>query len=283
MVTPFRGRSVGYETLERLVGRAADARLSGVVALGTTGESPTVTEEERERVIACAVNAAQGRMRVLVGAGSHNLRHALDNVAQAARLGADGLLVVTPYYSKPTQPGLRRYFVTLADASPLPIVLYHIPARCGVGISLPLVLELARHSHIIGIKDAGGDVQRVSDIARQAPDDFAVLSGDDPLTLPMISVGAVGVVSVLSNIAPGMTRELVEAALSGDFGTALALHRRLSPLCAALFLETSPAPIKAAMNIAGMRVGSVRPPLAPVTFNTRRALKRALAEVGELR
>jgi len=191
-------------------------------------------------------------------------------------------LVVTPYYNKPTPAGIKRHFLSIADKSSIPIILYHIPGRCGVGISVEVVLELAEHENIIGVKEAGGDVWRSGEIARQAPDNFAVLSGDDALTLTLLSVGAVGVISVISNLAPRLMKQMIDHALAGDFQHALSIHRRLSPLLSALSLETNPGPIKEAMNLLEMKVGQVRSPLAPVTKITRNAIRQALKDVGEL-
>lgn len=282
-MTPFKASRLNIGEWEAGIERAAAARITGVVVLGTTGESPAITEPERVELISNAIKRSAGRVKVMVGTGSNNLDHARHQVEQAAELGADAVLIVTPYYNKPTQTGLRNYFLTLADSSRLPIIIYHIPGRCGVGVSPSLTLELAHHERIVGIKDAGGDVIRVSELARLAPPGFTVLSGDDALTLPMMSVGARGVVSVLSNLAPRLTREMVDLALAGDFASALKIHRRLSPLMAALFLETSPSPAKEAMHLLGHNVGSVRPPLAPVEASTKQALKRALELAGELR
>jgi 4-hydroxy-tetrahydrodipicolinate synthase len=283
LVTPFRGKNLDTGRFGELIDQAIDARLTGVVVLGSTGESPVITSAERSRLIEIAVRrSSESDLRVLVGVGSSDTRHAVEQAKQAAAAGADGLLVVTPYYNKPTQAGLRQYFLTIAGATDRPIVMYHIPGRCAVGISQELALELASHPRIIGMKDAGGDVSRVAELCRLAPDEFVILSGDDSLTLPMISVGAVGVVSVLSNIAPKLTNRMVSSALKGDFVTALEIHRQLAPLWSALFLETSPAPAKEAMKLIGLPVGEVRPPLVKVTRATREALKTALKHLGNL-
>jgi len=250
--------------------------------LGSTGESAALSEAEQEAVISTVVSAAGGRLGVMVGAGTNNTPKTIQNIRRAADLGADAALVVAPYYNKPTPAGLRRHFLAVADDSPLPIVLYHIPSRCGVGIHLELTLELATHPRIIGIKEAGGDVWRSGEIARRSPADFAVLSGDDPLTLPLMAVGAAGTISVVSNLAPKMTVRMVKLALEGNYASALAMHRQLAPLLSALSLETNPGPIKEAMNLCGLDVGRVRPPLAPVTADTRRRLRAALELVGEL-
>jgi 4-hydroxy-tetrahydrodipicolinate synthase len=282
LVTPFRGGRVNLKMLAELVEMACAARLPGVVSLGSTGESSALDAREQEAIIRQTVKSAAGRIRVMVGAGTNNTPATIERVRRAADLGADAALVVAPYYNKPTPAGLKRHFLMVADNSPLPIVLYHIPSRCGVGIPLDLALELTKHPRIVGIKEAGGDVWRSGEIARRAARGFAVLSGDDPLTLPLLSVGAVGVISVVSNIAPRVTKRMVDAARKGDYQAALAVHRRLAPLMGALGLETNPGPIKEAMNLAGLKIGPVRMPLAPVTVPTRRAIQKALAQVGRL-
>ncbi len=280
LVTPFRGKGLALDVLDHLIERAISAGVKGLIILGTTGESPTVTPDERKKLIARAVATSRKRIPIFVGAGSNDTRHALAQVEQAEQLGSDGLLIVTPYYNKPTETGLRTYFLKLADSSSLPIIMYHIPGRCGVGISIPLALELALHPRIVGLKDAGGDVARVSELARLAPSDFTILSGDDGLTLPMMSVGAKGVISVLSNIVPELTVKMVKEVLDGKFSSALDYHRKSAPLCHALFMETSPSPIKEALNMTGVKVGNVREPLVPVTAGTRSRLKKALHDLG---
>ena len=282
LVTPFRGGRINRQMLAQLVESALAAGLRGVVPLGSTGESAALDAAEQDAVIRRTVASAAGKLRVMVGAGTNNTPATIAKVRRAADLGADAVLIVAPYYNKPTPVGLRRHFLTVADNSPLPIVLYHIPGRCGVGIGLELVLELAKHPRIVGIKEAGGDVWRSAEIVRRAPRGFAVLSGDDPLTLPLLAVGASGVISVISNLAPRLTRRLVDAALNGDYKAALAMHQRLSPLMGILGLETNPGPIKEAMNLAGLPVGQVRMPLAPVLPAARKAIRKALEQSGRL-
>lgn len=282
LVTPFSRGRVNTGQIRELVSLVIDAGLTGVVPLGSTGEAASLDEEERIDVIRTVVKSAQGSVKVMVGAGTNNTRKTIENVKQAADLGADATLVVAPYYNKPTPAGLKRHFVSVADASPLPIILYHIPARCGVGIPLDLVLELAKHPHIIGIKEAGGDVWRSGEIARCTNEDFAVLSGDDSLMLPLMSVGAVGVISVVSNLAPRLMRRMTDCCLTGDFKQAKEIHQQLSPLLGALTLETNPAPIKEAMKQRGINVGEVRPPLAPVVTSTRKALTQAIKQSGKI-
>ncbi len=282
LVTPFSRSRVDHGRMSELVSLAAEAKLTGIVPLGSTGESASLTENERESVISNTVKVADGKLRVMVGAGSNNTPKTIDNIKQAADLGADAVLVVAPYYNKPTPEGLKRHFLSVAESSSLPIVLYHIPSRCGVGIPLDLVIELAKHPRIIGIKEAGGDIHRSGEIARLTKGKFAVLSGDDPLTLPLMAVGAVGAISVISNLAPKKTRRMIDLCLSDDFNRARRIHRELSPLLNALSLETNPAPIKEAMNQTGMKVGSVRPPLAPVRRETRRAIRQAITDLGKI-
>ena len=282
LVTPFRGNRVSKTRIADLVEMAVNARITGVVPLGSTGEASALEDGDRDIVVKSVVDAARGRIRVMVGAGTNNMPRTVRLVKRAADLGADAVLVVAPYYNKPTPEGLKRHFLTVADKSPLPIILYHIPSRCGVGIPLNLVVELAAHPRIFGIKEAGGDVYRSGEIARLTKDNFAVLSGDDPLTLSLMSVGAVGVISVISNIAPKTFRRMVDLCLADKYEEALVVHRQLAPLLNALSLETNPAPIKEAMNILGMNVGTVWQPLARVRPPTRRALKKAIEQLGKI-
>lgn len=281
LVTPFSRNRINIGKLANLVEIAIEAGITGVVPLGSTGEASALDDEERQAVVSTVVKTASGRIRVMVGAGTNNTSKTIKYVKQAADLGADAVLIVAPYYNKPTTEGLKAHFLRVADQSRLPIILYHIPSRCGIGIPLKLVVELAEHPKISGIKEAGGDVFRSGEIARLTRDDFAVLSGDDQLTLPLISVGAVGVISVVSNITPIRFRQMVDLCLKEKYNEALSIHRELTPLLIALSMETNPAPIKEAMNILGMKVGKVRLPLVPVRSETRRALRSAVEQIGK--
>jgi 4-hydroxy-tetrahydrodipicolinate synthase len=281
LITPFIKERVNLTALTQLVELAVEAGLTGIVPLGSTGESAALDEDEKIEVIKTAVKAADNKLKVMVGAGTNNTSKTIANVKQAHALGADAALVVTPYYNKPTPEGLKHHFLQIADVSPIPIVLYHIPSRCGVGIPIDLVLALSKHPRIIGIKEAGGDVWRSGEIARFTDDDFAVLSGDDTLTLPLMSVGAVGVISVISNLAPKRFREMIDYCLANDFKSALKIHQRLSPLLEALGKETNPAPIKEAMNLSGLNTGDVRSPLVPVRPETRKAIADTLKQLGK--
>ena len=283
LVTPFTGQDeVNREKVRDLVSFAVESNITGVVALGSTGESASLNESERDAVIQTTIETAENRIKVMVGAGTNNTPKTIENVKRASNFGADAVLIVTPYYNKPTPRGLNLHFTSIAEASEIPIVLYNIPSRCGIEIPLELVLELAEHPNIIGIKEAGGDVIRSGEIARQAPDNFVVLSGDDPLTLPLMSVGAVGVIAVMSNIAPKLSKSLVDACLDSNFTEAKRIHYSLAPLLQALSVETNPAPIKETMNIIGFQVGDVRLPLVPVTDASRRIIIDTLDAVGEL-
>lgn len=282
LVTPFKGESIDTDKLSELTQLAVEAGITGVVPLGSTGESAAMDSVEKETVIRTVVSSAQGRLKVMVGAGTNNTTLTIKNVKTAAELGADAVLIVAPYYSKPTQEGLKRHFLTVADASDLPIVLYHIPSRCGVGIPQDLVIELAQHPRIIGIKEAGGDVWRSGEIARLAPEDFKVLSGDDPLTLALMSVGAKGVISVVSNFTPLTMKKLINLCLIDDFKNALKIHQKISPLLGVLGLETNPAPVKEAMNLKGLNVGDVRLPLVPVKPDTRLKIQSVLNTLSGL-
>ncbi len=282
LVTPFNRGRPDLSKYTELVQLAANAGITGIVPLGTTGESPVLTEKDRDELTNCAVKNSCKKLLVIVGAGTNNSRKTLENTQKAAASGADAVLIVTPYYNKPTPEALKKYFLNLADSSDLPIVLYHIPGRCGVGIPLELTLELAQHEKIIGVKEAGGDVTRSGEIARRSPDDFAVLSGDDVLTLPLMSVGAAGVISVISNLAPRTFKRMVDSALNDKFVEARSIHNRLMPLLKALSLETNPGPIKEAMNLCDMKVGQVQSPLDRVQPSTRKAIRQALKTVGKL-
>lgn len=282
LITPLNKQQIALEKYEELINLAKDAELLGIVPLGTTGESPVLDSEERFSLIQRAVEAAGDDLYVIAGTGTNSTKTTIQNSRVAADQGADALLIVTPYYNKPTPRGLKKHFTAVADISRIPIILYHIPGRCGVGIPLELVLELSEHENIIGIKEAGGDVWRSGEISRLTDDDFAVISGDDSLTLPLLSVGASAVISVLSNIAPKLMKKLLDFALEGDFQKALEVHRQLSPLFGALTLETNPCPIKEAMNIMGLDVGNCRLPLVGVSAATRKALGHALENVGDV-
>jgi 4-hydroxy-tetrahydrodipicolinate synthase len=289
LITPFRDGELDEAALTRLVEFQCDNGISGLVPCGTTGESPTLTPEEHERVVAITVRAARdwaertGRPRVpvIAGAGSNNTAEAIHYSQAAARDGADGLLQITPYYNKPTQEGLYRHFAAIAAATPLPIILYNVPGRTGVNMLPETVARLAQDCPtIVGIKEASGSPDQASEIIRLCGPDFILLSGDDSLTLPLLAIGGQGVISVVSNIAPAEVSGLIADWRAGDTAAAQARHLRLYSLARVMFLETNPGPVKAAAAMVGLCSGELRLPLAPVMDGTRARIAAALAEAG---
>jgi 4-hydroxy-tetrahydrodipicolinate synthase len=279
LVTPFRNGSVDFTALGKLIEAQIAAGISGVVAVGTTGESPTLTHDERETVIRTAVEIAKGRCAVLAGTGSYSTRDAIDATQRAEKLGADGALIVAPYYNKPSQEGLFRHFRAIAESTSLPITLYNIPGRCSVDVGADTVVRLAETCrNIVSIKEAGGSVERVSELRGRLPDEFTILSGDDSLTLPFMVVGAVGVVSVASNLFPAEVCSLVRAFESGEAKTAEKLHRQLFPLFKALFIEPNPVPVKTALGWRGSMSGEVRLPLCEMSEANQARLRKTLEE-----
>jgi 4-hydroxy-tetrahydrodipicolinate synthase len=276
LVTPFRNGSVDGTALGKLIEAQIAAGISGVVAVGTTGESPTLTHDEREEVIQIAVEIAKDRCAVLAGTGSYSTRDAIDATQRAEKLGAGGALLVAPYYNKPSQEGIFRHFKAIAESTPLPIMLYNIPGRCSVDVGADTVVRLAETCrNIVSIKEASGSVERVSELRGRLPDEFTILSGDDSLTLPFMAVGAVGVVSVASNLFPTDVCSLVRAFESGDAKTAEKLHRKLFPLFKALFIEPNPVPVKTALGWRGAMSSEVRQPLCEMSDANQARLRKA--------
>ncbi len=282
LVTPMRRQQVAFDDLRALVEFQLRGGIDGLVPVGSTGESSTLSHAEHMDVVRCVIEAARHRVPVVAGTGSNSTREALELTRAAHEAGADAMLLVAPYYNRPTQEGLFRHFAQVAEATDRPIVLYSIPGRCGVEIGVPVVARLrAKYPHVCYIKEAGGSVDRVDQLKQALGDDLTVLSGDDSLTLPFLAVGAEGVISVASNLRPREVGRLVRLARAGDFRRAGRLHRRLYPLFKALFVETNPAPIKAALHEAGL-IGSpeVRLPLCelnPASLATLRGVMAALA------
>jgi 4-hydroxy-tetrahydrodipicolinate synthase len=279
LVTPFRDGGIDTSAFEKLIEAQIAAGITGVVAVGTTGESPTLSHEEREQVIRLAVAIANKRGQVLAGTGSNATHHAVADTKAAEKLGVDGALLVAPYYNKPSQEGLFRHFKMVADATSLPIMLYNIPGRCGVDIAPDTVARLAKEcGNIVSIKEASGSVERVSELRARLPGSFTILSGDDSLTLPFMSVGAVGVVSVASNLFPAEICALVHAYQSGDAKSAENLHRKLFPLFKDLFIEPNPVPVKTALGWRGAMSGECRLPLCEMSEANQARLRKSLAE-----
>ena len=277
LVTPFRDGRLDAAAFEKLIEGQIAAGITGIVAIGTTGESPTLSHDEREQVIRLAVTIAKGRCQVLAGTGSYSTREAIANTVAAEKMGVDGALIVAPYYNKPSQEGLFRHFQAIAQATKLPIMLYNIPGRCGVDIGASIVERLALGSgNIVSIKEASGSVERVSDLAARMPETFTILSGDDGLTLPFMAAGAVGVVSVVSNLLPAEVCALVQACRSGDIVSARQWHRRLAGLFKDLFMEPNPVPVKTALAWRGMMSNEVRLPLCEMTSENAARLRQTL-------
>jgi 4-hydroxy-tetrahydrodipicolinate synthase len=277
LVTPFREGAIDSSAFVKLIEAQIAARITGIVAVGTTGETPTLSHDEREEVIRLAITTANKRCQVLAGTGSNATDHAVADTKMAERLGADGALLVAPYYNKPSQEGLFRHFKTIADATSLPIVLYNIPGRCGVDIAPDTVALLAKECrNVVSIKEASGSVERISELRMRLPDSFTILSGDDSLTLPFMSVGAVGVVSVASNLFPADVCALVRAFESGDVKSAAKSHRKMFPLFKDLFIEPNPVPVKTALGWRGEMSGEVRLPLCEMSEANQARLRKTL-------
>ncbi len=266
IVTPFKDNKVDYDAFQALIEAQIAGGVDGIVPVGTTGESPTLSHHEHMEVIRRAAEFAAGRCQIIAGTGSNSTVEAVEMTKEAADMGVDGTLQVCPYYNKPSQEGVYHHFKAVADSTPLPVLLYSIPGRSGIEIAVDTVVRLAQNCPTItGIKEAGGSVERVNQLVAALPDDFAVLSGDDGLTVPFISCGAKGLVSVTSNVAPAEMKALVDAAMSGDGKLALALQKKYYPLMKGLMsLDTNPVPIKAALALRGDIGPEVRLPLAPL-------------------
>lgn len=283
LVTPFQNDQLDETAYARLIEAQVCAGITGIVPVGTTGESPTLDHQEHHRVIELAVKAANKRCKVIAGTGSNSTSEAVALTVEAEKLGADAALLVAPYYNRPTQEGLFLHFAKIAEATKLPLMLYSIPGRCGVEIAVDTVVRLAsKFSNVVSIKEAGGTVERVSQLRAALPASFDILSGDDSLTVPFMSVGAVGVVSVASNLIPARVAQLVNAALSGDFKSARDAHFQLYPIFKDLFIESNPAPIKAALALLGQMKPDVRLPLAPLSNASHAKLEATMRALNIL-
>jgi 4-hydroxy-tetrahydrodipicolinate synthase len=277
LVTPFtRSGALDEAGVRRLARRQIDAGIHFLVPCGTTGETPTLTLEERLRVVEIVVAEAKGKVPVLAGAGGYNTHEVIETAQQMARAGADGILSVAPYYNKPTPEGLYQHYKAIADAVPLPVIVYNVPGRTGVNVDVATVVRLSAVSNIVGVKEASGNVTQMCEICGAVPDHFLVLSGDDVLTLPVMSIGGRGIVSVASNEVPSEMTRMVEAAETGDFKAARRLHRELLPLMQVNFIESSPIPVKAAMAMMGLVDEVFRLPLVPPRAASRDRIAQVL-------
>jgi len=277
IVTPFKHGNLDEAALERLVRIQVNAGVDGIVPVGTTGESPTVNYEEHVHIIRLSVKFARGKIKVLAGTGGNSTSEAVYLTEHAEKAGADGSLQVAPYYNKPTQEGLFQHFREVARHTRLPIVLYSIPSRCGIEIGVDTVKRLAQECKtIIGIKEAGGSPDRVSQLRAALGPRFDILSGDDSLTLPFMALGAQGVVSVASNVIPREVARMVKAFASGKYRAALKLHQQWYPLFKDLFIETNPVPVKAALAMMGQIEEEYRLPLVPMSAKNRQTLRATM-------
>ena len=281
LVTPFTpDGEVDFPALRALVDWQIAEGIDFLVPCGSTGEAQTLNEVERERVVASVIEVAGGRVPVMAGATSNDTARAVDETRRMCRLGADYILSATPYYNRPTQDGLHRHFAAVADASDKPVCLYNVPGRTAVNLKPQVAVRLAEHPNIVGIKEASGDLRQIMEIIRLRPEGFSVLSGDDWMTLPLITAGGDGLVSVTSNEVPAPMTAFVHLALSGDLDWSREWHYRLLPLMDANFLETNPAPVKAALALMGRISNVLRLPLVPVSDATCAALREALVGAG---
>ncbi len=282
LVTPFRNNKVDIEKLKELVEFHIENGTDVIVPCGTTGESATLSIKENEEVIETVVKAAGGRVKVVAGTGSNCTGEALEMTAFAKKVGADGVLVVVPYYNKPTQKGLYLHYKKLAEEVDIPIIIYNIQGRTGVNMLPSTIIKLAEMKNIVGVKEASGNIDQTSEIVAACGDDFDVLSGDDALTLPIMSAGGKGVISVVANIVPKDVKFMVDAFSSGDVVKARGMHLKLFPLIKAMFYETNPIPVKTAMGLMGMIPDAMRLPLCSMSEENLEKLKKALKAYGLL-
>jgi 4-hydroxy-tetrahydrodipicolinate synthase len=280
-VTPFtRSGALDEAGVRRLARRQIDAGIHFLVPCGTTGETPTLTAEERVRSVEIVVAEAKGKVPVLAGAGGYNTHEVIEAARQMARTGADGILSVAPYYNKPTQEGLFQHYKAIAEAVPLPVMVYNVPGRTGCNVDVATIVRLTEISNIVGVKEASGNVTQMCEIRRAVPDKFLVLSGDDALTLPVMSIGGRGIVSVAANEVPAEMAKMVELAEAGDFAGARRLHHELLPLMQVNFIESSPIPVKSAMAMMGLVEEVYRLPLVPPSASSRQRIAHVLRELG---
>ena len=286
IITPFKRNSamgLDVQGLERNIGFLLSCGIHGIVPCGSTGESATLTFEEHEKVIEIAVDKVNGRIPVLAGSGSNNTAEAVRLTKAAKDIGADGVLVISPYYNKPNRSGLIKHYTKLADLD-IPVVMYNVPGRTGQNLEPDLVAELARHPNIVAIKEASGNIGQISRIIEETQDDdFVVISGDDNITLPIMALGGAGVISVAANVDPKRMVALYEAMKQGDYQKALVLHFALSPLLRAMFIDTNPIPVKKAVELLGMAGGPVRLPLDDLDEKKTEQLRKILATIPKKR
>ena len=281
LVTPFTtSGALDEAAVRRLTRRQIDGGIHFLVPCGTTGESPTLSDTERQRVVEIVVDEAAGRIPVLAGAGGHNTREVIGLAREMERVGASGLLSVAPYYNKPSPEGMYQHFRSIAESTALPVIVYNVPGRTGCNIDVATLVRLAAIPNIVGVKEASANMTQMCEICRAVPGDFNVLSGDDAFTLPLMAVGGRGVISVAANEAPTEMAQMVEAAERGDFKAARALHTRLLPLMLVNFVESNPIPVKAAMARMGLLEEVYRLPMVPPREASRQKIEQGLSDLG---
>jgi len=283
IVTPFKDGRIDEEAYKKLIEMHAEAGTDGIVPCGTTGESPTLSPEEHGHLVELTVKFVNNRMKVMAGTGSNSTAEAVEYTKAAEKAGVDAALVVNPYYNKPTQKGLYMHFKAVAEAVKIPVIVYNIKSRTAVNVETSTLCGLSKISNIKGVKEASGDMSQVTDVVNSCGPDFDVLSGDDALTLPLLSVGGKGIISVVGNIVPKDVKSLTEAFKSGDLKKAAAINAKLMPLVKAMFLETNPIPVKAAMNLMGMIEDEIRLPLTKIEDENMERLKKAMKDYGLLK
>ncbi|WP_429472531.1 4-hydroxy-tetrahydrodipicolinate synthase [Neobacillus sp. B4I6] len=277
MVTPFdQNGEVDFNATRILVDYLIENGTDGIVVAGTTGESPTLTTEEKVALFKLVVDAVNGRVPVIAGTGSNNTRASISLTKLAEETGVDGIMLVAPYYNKPSQEGMYQHFKTIAESTPLPIMLYNIPGRSVVNLSVETIVRLSQIQNIVALKEASGNLDAMAEIISQAPSDFTLYSGDDGLALPVLSIGGAGVVSVASHVIGNEIQEMINHFKNGNVQDAASAHRRLLPIMKALFAAPNPAPVKAALNMNGVNVGGLRLPLLPLTTEEQRTLQGVL-------
>ena len=280
IVTPYLENGVDYEKYAELIDFQYAGGTSAILVCGTTGENPTHTAEEHNKLVELTVEKCRGRMKVIVGVGGYNTEHVLEQAKHAEAAGADGILMVTPYYNKTTQKGLVAHFTYVADRVSVPMIVYNVPSRTGIGVKPATYLELSKHPNINGVKEASGNIAEYALTRSMCGDDLVFWSGNDSDTVPMMSLGAKGVISVASNIIPADVTRLCKLCLDGDFTAAAAEYFRLADFFDKLFIETNPIPVKAAMNLAGMNVGKLRLPLVEISEGAKAKLIESMHAIG---
>lgn len=280
LVTPFKDGKVNYEKMGDLIEWHIENKTDAIIVCGTTGESATMTDKERKSTIKFVVDKVNKRIPVIAGSGSNNTAYSIELSKYCQEVGADGLLIVTPYYNKATQNGLIKHYTAIADSVDLPIILYNVPGRTGVNITPATVEKLSKIENIVAIKEASGNISQVAEIARLCGEDFAIYSGNDDQIVPILSLGGIGVISVLANVLPKETHDIVEKYLSGDVEESRKLQLSLNELVNSLFIEVNPIPVKAAMNLMGMEAGELRLPLTDISEQNLEILKTNMVKAG---